>query len=133
VSVVVDSSVIVAALIDTGPDGVWAEGVIGDHPHSPPELVRVEAMNVLRRLERAGQITTADANGAQEDLMQLEIEQLPFEPFSDRIWELRDSVTSYDAWYVAVAEELGYPVATLDRWLARTAGPKCKFLTFVSP
>lgn len=128
-SVVVDSSVLVAALIDTGPDGAWAEEVIDDQVLYAPELVRVEATNVLRRLERAQQITTAEANGAQEDLTQLEIELFPFEPFSDRIWALRHTVTSYDAWYVAVAEELGYPLATLDRRLARTVGPKCKFLT----
>jgi predicted nucleic acid-binding protein len=129
VSIVVDSSVIVAALIDTGPDGVWAEQVIDDQVLYAPELVRVEATNVLRRLERAEQITTAEANGAQEDLTQLEIEQFPFEPFSDHVWELRHTVTSYDAWYVAVAEELGYPLATLDRRLTKAAGPKCKFLT----
>lgn len=128
-SVIVDSSVIVAALIDTGPDGVWAEEIIDDQVLYAPELVGVEATNVLRRLERAKQITTAEANGAQEDLTQLEIEQFPFEPFSARVWELRHTVTSYDAWYVAVAEELGYPLATLDRRLARTVGPKCKFLT----
>ena len=132
-SVVVDSSVVIAALIDTGPDGVWAEEVIDDQLLYAPELVRVEVVNVLRRLERAEQITTAEANGAQEDLTQLEVEQFPFEPFSDRIWELRHTVTAYDAWYVAVAEELGYPLATLDRRLARTAGPKCKFLTPDSP
>lgn len=128
-SVIVDSSLIVAALVDTGPDGAWAEEVIGDQVLYAPELVRVEATNVLRRLERAEQITTAEANGAQEDLTQLEIELFPFEPFSDRIWALRHTVTSYDAWYVAVAEELRYPLATLDRRLARTVGPKCKFLT----
>lgn len=128
-SVVVDSSVIVATLIDTGPGGHWAEEVIDDEVLYAPELVRVEATNVLRRLELARQITTAEANGAQEDLTQLEIEQFPFEPFSDRIWELRHTVTGYDAWYVAVAEELGYPLATLDRRLTRTVGPKCKFLT----
>lgn len=50
-----------------------------------PELVRVEATNALRRLERAKQITTAEANGAQEDLTQLEIERLSFEPFAGRI------------------------------------------------
>lgn len=132
-SLVVDSSVIVAALIDTGPDGVWAEEIIDDQVLYAPELVRVEVTNVLRRLELAKEITTAEANGAQEDLTQLEIEQFPFEPFSDRIWELRHTVTSYDAWYVAVAEELGYSLATLDRRLAKTVGPKCKFLTPDSP
>ena len=128
-SVVVDSSVIVAALIDAGSAGVWAEEVIDDRVLYAPQLVRVEVTNVLRRLERARQITTAEANGSQADLTQLEIEQFPFEPFSERIWELRHTVTSYDAWYVAVAEELGYPLATLDRRLAKALGPKCRFLT----
>ncbi len=128
-SIVVDSSVIVAALIDTGSDGVWAEEVMDAQVLYAPELVRVEVTNVLRRLELAKQITTAEANGAQEDLTQLEIEQFPFEPFSDRIWELRHTVTSYDAWYVAVAEEFRYPLATLDRRLVKAVGLKCSFLT----
>lgn len=105
------------------------EEIIGYQVLYVPELVRVEAMNVLRRLERTEQITAAEANGAQEDPTQLEIERFPFEPFSDRIWELRHTVTSYDAWYVAVAEELGYPPATLDRRPAKAIGPKRKFLT----
>lgn len=128
-SIVVDSSVIVAALIDNGPTGGWAEDVIDGEAIYAPELLRVEATNVLRRLEGAKQITTPEANGAQQDLMQLGIELFPFEPFADRIWALRHTVTSYDAWYVAVAEELGFPLATLDKRLAKAAGPSCKFLT----
>jgi predicted nucleic acid-binding protein len=129
VSLIVDSSVIVAALIDTGSDGVWAETVVDDQVLYAPEHVRVEVTNVLRHLELAKQISTAEVNGAQEDLTQLEIEQFPFEPFAGRIWELRQTVTSYDAWYVAVAEELEYPLATLDRRLVKAVGPKCRFLT----
>lgn len=37
-------------------------------------------------------------------------------------------VTSYDAWYVSVAEELDLPFATLDRALAKAHGPRCRFL-----
>ncbi|MBV9727765.1 MAG: type II toxin-antitoxin system VapC family toxin [Gammaproteobacteria bacterium] len=128
-SLVVDSSVIVAALIDTGPYGVWAEQAIEREELYAPELVRAEVMNILRRFERAKQITTPEANTAREDLMQLEIELLPFEPFSDRIWELRHTVTSYDAWYVAVAESLAFPLATLDDRLATANGPRCGFRT----
>lgn len=128
-SLIVDSSVIVAALIDSGPDGAWSEEVIAGQTLYAPELVRAESTNVLRRLELAKQITTSEANGAQEDLTQLEIELFPFEPFAARIWELRSSVTSYDAWYVAVAEDLGFALATLDRRLANSGGPKCKFVT----
>jgi predicted nucleic acid-binding protein len=129
VNVVVDSSVLVAALVDSGPNGTWAEDVLANSPLHGPELVRAEATNVLRHLERSKQITTPEANAAHEDLMQLEIQLFAFDPFADRIWELRYNVTSYDAWYVAVAEAINLPLATLDEPLSRAKGPSCKFLT----
>jgi predicted nucleic acid-binding protein len=129
VSTVVDSSVLVAALVDTGPHGVWAEEVLARGSLHAPELARAEATNILRRLERAKLITTPEANGAQEDLMQLDIDLFSFEPFADRIWELRDNVTSYDAWYVALAEALKVPLATLDEALSKSNGVACEFLT----
>jgi predicted nucleic acid-binding protein len=61
--------------------------------------------------------------------MQLDIELFPFEPFAGRIWELRHNVTSYDAWYVALAEALKLPLATLDEPPAKSNGVACKFLT----
>ena len=128
-SVVIDSSAVVAALVDSGPDGIWAEKIIERHALYAPELALAEATNILRRLELAKRITTPEADAAYEDLLQLEMEQFPFEPFTPRIWELRRTVTSCDAWYVAVAEELGFPLATLDERLAKADGPKCEFLT----
>jgi len=127
-SAVIDASVAVAALIDVGPYGTWAEQVMETAPLHAPELIRVEVTNILRRLERARQISTAEANAAHEDFMELDIELFSFEPFSDRVWELRHGVTSYDAWYVAVAEALALPLATLDEHLCRAKGPKCEFL-----
>jgi len=128
-SIVVDSSVLVAALVDIGPQGDWAEGVLAGGLLLAPELVLVEATNVFRRLERAKLITTPEANAAQDDLMQLAIDLLPFTPFAGRIWELRHNVTSYDAWYVAIAEALELPLATLDEPKTKSAGVTCKFLT----
>ena len=84
-SVVVDSSVVVAALLDTGPNGAWAERVIEERALYAPELVRVEVTNILRRLERAKEITAPEANAGFEDLIQLEVELFSFDPFSDRI------------------------------------------------
>jgi predicted nucleic acid-binding protein len=128
-STVVDSSVLVAALVDSGPNGVWAEDVLARGSLHAPELARAEATNILRRLERAKLITTPEANAAQEDLMQLDIDLFSFEPFADRIWELRHNVTSYDAWYVALAEALKLPLATLDETLSKSNGVACEFLT----
>jgi len=132
VSVVVDASILIAALIDTGETGQWAEEILLSGSLHAPELARAEATNILRRLERAKQITKPEANAAHDDLMHLHLELFPFDPFADRVWELRHTVTSYDAWYVAIAESLKMPLATLDRALSKAAGPVCDFLTPVS-
>lgn len=128
-STVVDASVLVAALVDTGPHGEWAEEILAGGSLHAPELARVEATNVLRRLERAKAITTPEANAAHEDLMQLSLAQFSFDPFAERVWELRQTITSYDAWYVAVAEALELPLATLDERLAKATGVNCDFMT----
>jgi len=128
-SAVVDASLLVAALVDSGAAGRWAENVLAAGPIHAPELVRAESANVLRRLERNRQLTAAAASAAWEDLLQLDLALYAFEPFADRVWELRHAVTSYDAWYVAVAEALGLPLATLDERLSRARGPACRFLT----
>jgi predicted nucleic acid-binding protein len=128
-SAVVDASVMVAALLDAGRNGAWAEEVLAAGPVYSPELVWAETTNILRRLEGANQIATAEANAAQEELMQLDLETFPSEPFAPRIWQLRHNVTSYDAWYVALAESLIVPLATVDEKLAKTKGVFCRFLT----
>ena len=126
---VVDSSVLVAALVDTGPEGAWAESVVADGPLVGPELALAEASNILRRLEMAGQLSRLEATGAHESLLRLNLDLFPFAPFADRIWALRSNVTSYDAWYVAIAEALDYPLATLDQRLGRASGPACEIIT----
>jgi predicted nucleic acid-binding protein len=127
-SAVVDSSVLVAALVDSGADGSWAEDIVSRGTLHAPELARVETANILRRLELSGHITSVQAGAAFDDLMDLALEIYPFEPFADRVWALRHGVTGYDGWYVAVAEALDLPLATLDRRLARSKGIKCRFL-----
>ena len=126
-TVVIDASALVAALVDSGSEGDWAESVAASGPLVAPELILVETANTLRRLESSGTISRLEANTAFRDLMRLDLEPLPFAPFADRIWELRRNVTSYDAWYVAVAEAFECPLATLDRKLTRAAGPACDF------
>ena len=122
---VVDASVLVAALVDSGRTGAWAESVVAAEPLAGPELVLVETCNVLRRLERSGEILRLEATSAVRDLVRLDLTLFPFGPFADRIWELRNNLTSYDAWYVALAEALGCPLVTLDAKLARASGPGC--------
>ena len=123
---VVDASVVVAALADSGPEGSWAESMIAEGSLIGPELVLVEASNVLRRLELSGQLSIAEATAAHGSLLRLEIDLFPFAPFSDRVWALRSNLTSYDAWYVAMAEFFDCPLATLDRKLSKASGLRCE-------
>lgn len=126
-TVVVDASTVVAALVDSGPDGRWAEGFLSTGL-AAPHLLAVEVANVLRRAVNAGEITDDSASLAHADLLGLRVEPVPYDLVADRVWELRDNLTAYDAWYVAAAELLTAPLATLDRRLAGSPGPRCSFL-----
>jgi predicted nucleic acid-binding protein len=128
VTVVIDASVVVAALVDGGPVGSWAEELLVGEPLAAPHLLPVEVANILRRSVLAGQVSADVAGMAHHDLLGLRVELFAYEPFGPRAWELRANVTAYDAWYVALAEQLGSPLATLDRRLRGAAGPRCDFL-----
>lgn len=127
-SAILDASVLVASTVDSGRNGVWAESIVAGGDLFAPHLVLVEATNILRRLERANQLNEPEAAATRVDIVRLTIGLVPFEPFTDRVWELRSNLTSYDAWYVAVAEALDLPLATLDIRLSRASGPSCRFM-----
>ncbi|MCD9622788.1 type II toxin-antitoxin system VapC family toxin [Rhabdothermincola salaria] len=127
-TVVIDASALVAALVDTGPDGRWAEALLTSDLAAPP-LLAVEAANVLRRAVHAGEITDDVASLAHADLLDLRVQLVAYDTVADRVWELRGNLTAYDAWYVAVAELLDAPLATLDQRLVAAPGPTCRFRT----
>ena len=127
-TVVVDASVVVAALVDTGPAGTWAEDILQSEPLAAPHLMPVEAANIVRRAALAGDISADVAALAHMDLTALPVEFFPYEPFAPRVWELHRNLTAYDAWYVSLAEALGARLATLDGKLRRSSGPRCTFL-----
>ena len=128
-TLVVDASVVLAALVDQGPDGEWAREGLGPAVLAAPAHLHVEVSNVLRRTVLAGHLGRDAASLAHRDLAQLAVTTVPFEVLADRIWELHPTVTAYDAAYVALAEELDAPLWTLDRRLATASGPRCAFRT----
>ena len=127
-TLVVDSSVVAAGLTDTGADGRWAESLLAGDTLAAPHLMPAEAANILRRAALAGDISADVAALAHADLIDLRVEFFPYQPCAMRAWELRENVTCYDGWYVAVAELLDAPLATLDARLANSPGPRCQFL-----
>lgn len=127
-NLVVDASAVVAALVDNGPDGTWAEQILeGGKNLCAPHLMPVEAANILRRAALAGDIGQETAALAHHELVSLQLELFCYEALADRAWALRANVTAYDACYVALAEMLDCELVTLDRALSRAAGPHCRF------
>ena len=126
-TIVVDASAVVAALIDGGPDGSWARAGLRQEDLAAPAHLYVEVSNVLRRAVLAGRLGADVGALAHRDLVDLPLASFPFEPLAARVWELHTAVTAYDAAYVALAEALDAPLWTLDRRLAAAPGPRCVF------
>ena len=123
--IVVDASVVVEFLLGRSSvvEAVLAELTeAADEALHAPELVDPEALNALRRLERAGAIDRVQAARAVSDFGQLRLIHYPHAPFRERVWALRENLTAYDALYLAVAERLpGSVLLTADAGLAGIA------------
>ena len=69
----------------------------------------------------SSELTADRAAEAIEDFQSIRIFRYPHRIFVDRIWELRNDMTAYDAAYVAVAETIGASLMTTDKRLASTS------------
>lgn len=127
--VVCDASAVVAVLLDSGPDGRWATGALSNTDLAAPSLLAFEAANIIRRQELAGLITVDQSAQAHADLLDLAIEQWPYELLAARAWQLRENLTAYDASYVALAELLGVTLVTLDRGIGSAPDLRCEVAT----
>ncbi len=126
---VCDASVLVALLLDDGPDGHWAAEQLGGRKLLAPSLVMFECSNILRRHELAKLVSADQAAQAHSDLLDLAIEQWPYELVAQRVWQLRANLSAYDGAYVAAAELADAPLVTLDRRIARAPGLRCEIRT----
>lgn len=113
--IVLDASAMIEALIgrDVAEELLDAlvEGV------SAPHLLDVEVLSGLRGLLLGGKLDASGAEGARRDHFALGITRYEVTPLADRIWQLRQQCTSYDATYLALAEALEAPLYTCDATL----------------
>ena len=124
---VLDASAVVELLMGT-PRGVQVAALIdsGSSLHAP-ELLGVEVASVLRRLVRLDEITAETGGAVLADLRALGIEMCSHELLLERVFELRNVLTAYDATYVALAEVLACDIVTCDAKLAGATGHRARF------
>jgi predicted nucleic acid-binding protein len=126
--IVIDASVLANVIGDDGADGKRARAEIrAAQDLAAPDLVDVETVAVLRKRWLAEAITQRRFASAIGDLENIAIDRYPTLPLMRRAYELRSTVTSYDAAYVALAELLECELLTGDARLAKAPGPKCPF------
>jgi predicted nucleic acid-binding protein len=124
--VVVDASIVVTLLIDPAAPGDAVGERLAHSDLIAPALMPFEVANVLRRRRLAGRLSAAEAALAHGELADLPVRLWPWEAIAPRAWELGESLTSYDASYVALAELTNAALLTRDRRLANAPGTRCR-------
>lgn len=123
---VIDASCLFEVVADTPRAPQIAARVTADSDHFAPEVIDVEVLGVIRAQYLRGNLDGTAAGQAVADLRDWPGERFSHRYLLDRVWQLRDSVRGWDAFYVALAELLGATLLTLDERLARAHGPRCR-------
>jgi predicted nucleic acid-binding protein len=123
--IVLDASGALSALVNAGA----ARSAIATEPVHAPHLIDADVANGLRRLVARGGTSDERARSMLAVWAGLGLSRYPMVGLLDRIWELRDNLSAYDAAYVALAELLGCALVTADGRLSRAAGIRCPVTT----
>jgi predicted nucleic acid-binding protein len=122
--IVLDASGALKLILKQGGPGL-ALRVLKTEVHAP-FLLDIEVVNALRRLIRQKELDEERATSGLRWFFDLGIERHHGEEIVWRAFALRNSLSAYDAAYVAVAEYLDAPLLTADGRLARSHGHRAK-------
>lgn len=91
-----------------------------------PHLFDAEVLNALRRRILKRELTLGRSQEALDDYFALDLRRYPIPPLAQRIWALRETVSAFDAAYLALAEALDAPVITADSRLHSSSGHRAR-------
>lgn len=117
----VDASAALSGLLNDGPA---RRSLATDQLHAP-HLIDSEVASGLRRRVAARQVTADNGWAALDTWRRLGLTRYAGYPLLERVWQLRDNLSAYDAGYVALAESLGCPLVTADVRLSQAPGVRC--------
>jgi predicted nucleic acid-binding protein len=84
-----------------------------------------EIASAIRRRARGGKLDSRAGWQLLERYRRLGITRHSAFPMFERMWELRDNLSAYDAAYVALAEALGCTLLTGDTRISGAPGLRC--------
>jgi len=126
--IVVDASVIVDLLAadDAHRRTAARERLTSGDAVFAPAYLDIEIVSAMRGLARRSDVLTADAPALIALALRMPIRREPLaRATADRIWQLRENMTAYDAGYVALAEQLSASLLTCDRQYTTVPGLRC--------
>lgn len=135
---IIDASVVIDAVTDSGPRGQGARDALADHPASEPLLAGGHlAVEILSGLVAAANRPTHPLQPSQIEQALLDAEALEITieatPWADvrRAWVLAQASLRYpDAVYVASAERHATALLTSDARIERSGAPmRCPIIT----
>jgi predicted nucleic acid-binding protein len=123
---VVDASALYGAAVEEPRRALVVRRRIAAEDCHAPHLIDAELGSALRRRVLRGELAVSDAEAALADSASLinERHEMTGSLAADA-WSLRDTLSFYDALYVALAAALCAPLLTADARLAAAPGLPC--------
>jgi predicted nucleic acid-binding protein len=119
--IVADASVLVSSVLGRSS----AQQLLEEQQIQVPTHVDIEVAQALRKHVQLGSLAVDDGWRALETYRSMAVTRHSTFAFFDRIWELRENLTAYDAAYVALAEIIECPLVTADARISRAPGLRC--------
>ena len=126
---VFDASAAFEYLVRT-PTGLKIDSLIQGNVPITAGLMDVEVVSIARRNVRLKLLSPERASIVIESLQTWPIERVGAQTLVSLIWSLRNNLSAYDAFYVAVAEQSGGTLLTLDNKLANSPRLPCSITVF---
>ena len=121
--IVLDASAVIEWLLKTDAGSRIDRRIFArSEPLHAPHLLDVEVAQVLRRYVRDKKLTERRGGEALTDFSDMPVNRYPHDFLLPRVWELRSTLSAYDAVYVALAEALDATLLTCDRKIASASG-----------
>ncbi len=116
---VTDASVVVDLLGRFAAEPIETALFSGASQLVAPELLDIEVLHTLRKLEATEAIPASRRARVLDDFRALPIRRFRHAALWQDIWQLRRNLTAYDASYVALARQLDATLVTRDERIAR--------------